>query len=69
MTRLVMPLAHLPCVRDCQAVQGPDGHVYDLLPSQSFHHLWLPYVHIGAMAQPEVITLPPVRSHTRVSVR
>lgn len=59
--------AYLPCVRDCEAVQGPDGHVHNLLPSQSFHHLRLPHVHVGAMAQTEVIPLSPVRSHKRIS--
>lgn len=59
-TGLATSPAYLSRVRDSQAVQGPDGHVHDLLPPQPLHHLGLPHVHVGAVAQPEVVTLAPV---------
>lgn len=58
-TRTCHDLTYLPCISDRQAVQGTDGHVHDLLSSQPFYHLRLPHVHVGAMAQPEVVPLPP----------
>lgn len=57
---LVASLAYLPRIRDGQTVQGPDSHMHNLLPPQPLHHLRLPHVHIGAVAQPEVVTLAPV---------
>ena len=55
-------LPYLSCISDRQAVQGPDSHMHNLLPSQPFHHLWFPHMHIRAMAQSEIVPLPPARN-------
>lgn len=51
--------AHLSGVGDSQAVQGPHSYMDDLLPSQALDHLRLAHVDVRAVAQPEVIALPP----------
>lgn len=68
LTGLVGP-AHLPRIRDGQAVQGADGHVHNPLSPEPLHHLRLPHVHVGAMAQPEVVTFAPAESTVSISAR
>jgi len=51
---------HLPRLCHSQAVQRSDSNVDDLLPPQTFHHLGLPHVDVGAVTQPEVVSFAPV---------
>lgn len=55
-------LPYLSCISDRQAVQGPNSHMHNLLPSQTLHYLWFPHMHIRAVAQSEIVPLPPARS-------
>lgn len=66
MTGLVKVSAHLSRLRDGQTVQGAHGHVDDLLAPQALHHLGLPHVHVGAMAQSEVVAFAPVMENTNM---
>lgn len=63
MIRYFTPRPHLSGFRNSQTVQRSDGDVDDPLPPESLHHLGLPHVHVGAVAQPEVVALSPVREH------
>lgn len=67
MTGLVKVSAHLSRLRDGQTVQGTHGHVDDLLAPQALYHLGLPHVHVGAVAQSEVVAFAPVWENTNTS--
>ena len=60
--RSCLELPYLSCISDCQAVQGPNSDMHNLIPSQAFHYLWFPHMHIRAMAQSEIVPLPPARN-------
>lgn len=51
---------HLSRVCNSQTVQCPNSNVDDLLPPQPLHHLGFPHMHIGAVAQSEIVSFPPV---------
>lgn len=57
---VVKDSTHLSCVCNSQTVQGPYSNMDNLFSPQSLHHLGLPHVHVGAVAQSEIVTFTPV---------
>lgn len=51
---------NLSWVCNSQTVQRSNSDVDDLFASQSLHHLGLPHMNVGAMAQSEIVAFAPV---------
>lgn len=59
---------NLSCVCNSQTVQCSNSNMDNLFAPQSLHHLGLPHVYIGAMAQSEIVTFAPVLKTQSVNV-
>ena len=54
---------NLSCVCNSQTVQRSNSDMDNLFASQSLHHLGLPHMNVGAMAQSEIVAFAPVWKH------
>lgn len=62
-TLMVKVSTNLSCVCYSQTVQCSNSNMDNLFAPQSLHHLGLPHMDIGAMAQSEIIAFAPVWKH------
>lgn len=62
-TLLVEVSTHLSCLCNSQTVQRSNSNMNNLFAPQPLHHLGLPHMDVGAVAQSEIVSFSPVWKH------